>query len=47
MHRYEEYYQRFKHIFRADEDIPQYYIPGNHDVGYDMMIVNINSLTQK
>jgi len=45
MHRYEEYYQRFKHIFRADGDIPQYYIPGNHDVGYAMMIVKINLLT--
>ncbi|KIM40228.1 hypothetical protein M413DRAFT_446396 [Hebeloma cylindrosporum] len=30
---YEEYFQRFKHIFRTVEDIPQYYIPGNHDVG--------------
>ncbi|KAF9485927.1 Metallo-dependent phosphatase [Pholiota conissans] len=30
---YEEYYARFKHIFKADHSIPQYFIPGNHDVG--------------
>ena len=32
--RYEAYYQRFRSIFKADKDILQYFIPGNHDVGY-------------
>ncbi|KAF6760127.1 Metallo-dependent phosphatase-like protein [Ephemerocybe angulata] len=30
---YEKYYQRFKSIFKLDTNIPQYYIPGNHDTG--------------
>lgn len=32
---YEEYYQRFRRIFRTDpaHSLPTYYIPGNHDVG--------------
>ncbi|PPR00982.1 hypothetical protein CVT24_000276 [Panaeolus cyanescens] len=30
---YEIYFQRFKHIFRLKKEIPQYYIPGNRDVG--------------
>ena len=32
-HRYEDYYQRFQHIFRPSQPVPTYYIPGNHDVG--------------
>jgi hypothetical protein len=32
--RYENYYRRFKDIFKADDSIPQYFIPGNHDIGY-------------
>ncbi|KAJ3549354.1 hypothetical protein NMY22_g908 [Coprinellus aureogranulatus] len=30
---YEEYFQRFKSIFKLDPAIPQYFIPGNHDTG--------------
>lgn len=30
---YESYYRRFKSIFRLDAEIPQYFIPGNHDTG--------------
>ena len=32
-HRYEDYFKRFKSIFATDENVPVYYIPGNHDVG--------------
>jgi len=31
--RYEKYYQRFKSIFKENNDVPQYFIPGNHDRG--------------
>ncbi len=31
--RYEEYYSRFKNLFRTKEPIPQWFIPGNHDTG--------------
>ena len=31
--RYEEYYIRFKGIFRVRKEIPHYFIPGNHDTG--------------
>ncbi|KAJ2914382.1 hypothetical protein MD484_g6022, partial [Candolleomyces efflorescens] len=31
--RYEEYYSRFKSIFKLDPSIPQYFVPGNHDTG--------------
>ncbi|KAJ7680466.1 Metallo-dependent phosphatase-like protein [Mycena polygramma] len=30
---YERYYRRFKSIFTLDAQIPQYFIPGNHDTG--------------
>ncbi|XP_006461203.1 hypothetical protein AGABI2DRAFT_192735 [Agaricus bisporus var. bisporus H97] len=30
---YEDYYSRFKDIFRMDKAIYQFYIPGNHDTG--------------
>ncbi|KXN85329.1 Cell division control protein 1 [Leucoagaricus sp. SymC.cos] len=30
---YEEYYSRFKSIFRTKNQAPQYFIPGNHDIG--------------
>ncbi|KJA28975.1 hypothetical protein HYPSUDRAFT_128265 [Hypholoma sublateritium FD-334 SS-4] len=30
---YERYFARFKDIFKMDQNISQYYIPGNHDVG--------------
>ncbi|KAF8806465.1 Metallo-dependent phosphatase [Phlegmacium glaucopus] len=30
---YETYYQRFKSIFKVSKDTPQYFIPGNHDIG--------------
>lgn len=34
--RYEEYYQRFRKIFRASlaDPLPMYFLPGNHDIGY-------------
>ncbi|KNZ72874.1 Cell division control protein 1 [Termitomyces sp. J132] len=30
---YEDYYQRFNHIFRLPSGLPTYFIPGNHDIG--------------
>lgn len=30
---YEAYYNRFKAIFTSDQDVPEYFIPGNHDIG--------------
>ncbi|KAG7098706.1 hypothetical protein E1B28_000619 [Marasmius oreades] len=30
---YEAYYRRFLSIFKLDEEIPRYTIPGNHDIG--------------
>ncbi|THV02390.1 Metallo-dependent phosphatase [Dendrothele bispora CBS 962.96] len=30
---YEQYYQRFKKVFKTKKDIPVYFIPGNHDTG--------------
>ncbi|KAI1796433.1 Metallo-dependent phosphatase [Ganoderma leucocontextum] len=30
---YERYFRRFKSIFAADEHLPVYYLPGNHDIG--------------
>ncbi|KAH9892823.1 Metallo-dependent phosphatase-like protein [Cubamyces lactineus] len=30
---YNQYVRRFRSIFEADERLPTYYIPGNHDVG--------------
>ncbi|EJF65103.1 Metallo-dependent phosphatase [Dichomitus squalens LYAD-421 SS1] len=30
---YEKYFRRFKSIFAADENLPVYYLPGNHDIG--------------
>lgn len=30
---YEGYYRRFRSIFKLDEKIPRYTIPGNHDIG--------------
>ncbi|KZT67161.1 Metallo-dependent phosphatase [Daedalea quercina L-15889] len=30
---YEEYFQRFRRIFRTSQQVPMYYISGNHDVG--------------
>ncbi|KAI0334970.1 hypothetical protein GY45DRAFT_1351073 [Cubamyces sp. BRFM 1775] len=30
---YNQYVRRFRSIFAADEGLPTYYIPGNHDVG--------------
>lgn len=32
---YETYYQRFKNIFKEERNVPQYFIPGNHDIGLD------------
>jgi hypothetical protein len=31
--RYESYSRRFKTIFTLDPSIPEYFIPGNHDIG--------------
>ncbi|PFH50891.1 hypothetical protein AMATHDRAFT_143874 [Amanita thiersii Skay4041] len=33
---YEKYYRRFKHIFSIEPGIPEYFIPGNHDIGLRM-----------
>ncbi|TFK44843.1 Metallo-dependent phosphatase-like protein [Crucibulum laeve] len=30
---YERYYARFRRIFKVDSEIPQFFIPGNHDTG--------------
>ncbi|KAJ7783320.1 Metallo-dependent phosphatase-like protein [Mycena metata] len=30
---YERYYRRFKSIFPLNSDVPEYFIPGNHDTG--------------
>ncbi|KDQ57770.1 hypothetical protein JAAARDRAFT_35462 [Jaapia argillacea MUCL 33604] len=30
---YEDYFQRFKSIFKTHHSLPVYYLPGNHDIG--------------
>lgn len=42
--RYETYYQRFRSIFKAYKNVPQYFIPGNHDIGYVRFPFSVLSL---